>query len=578
MDPRSTADRGRDDAEDASALVSLGRMSRRRFITAAGVAAAAFGGASTLAVPAAAESTLRNLAAGASYGVTAGRPNLSDGEGDETSYPETGNLLTDGQYSGTEFTDAGWRGYLRQDTRTIAIDLGKIGTVQKVLIDYLFYPSAAVYLPNQVRVALSMDGKTWRLAGTAPGDNVGTVNEHRVVGVEVAPTYARYVQVHFDVNGWAFVDEIEVLGTEGIEPGTREPTGEIVKPDSQDPGQFLRQGTGQVGGVKNMFLAYTYWTQSELGEVGKWSAEDLREVITHVDSDSVSTDWMWDTVLLMAGGSELDGYPDQPRWDDLLDRLFEPDINIDALDQAVATARQTLDDDGQTIRLVLPIPNPVATLDRPWGSLNGEELDLNPTRVGAQVSAANRLRVVHWYIDQALQRLRAARHRNFRLAGFYWMREQIAPRSSDSALVQKVSALLHDRPENLRFYWIPWFQSAGFAYWRDYGFDASMMQPNYFFDRILSPTDTSRLELNAEIARWSGQGVELEIDEAALTDAGARQKWLNYLEVDRATSADKAIKGYYWGTRTTFQAMVESTDPEVRAMYDAAYEFIRRSR
>lgn len=92
------------------------------------------------------------------------------------------------------------------------------------------------------------------------------------------------------------------------------------------------------------------------------------------------------------------------------------------------------------------------------------------------------------------------------------------------------------------------------------------------------PIDDSRVRTNAELAKWSGQGVELEIDDAALTNAGARQKWSNYLTVDHELGADKAINAYYWGTRATFTSCVTATDPQVRKTYDLAYNYIRRSR
>ncbi len=554
------------------------RVSRRAFLGAAGVAAAALGGAGLVNATPAAGAELQELAVGASYTVTAGMPDPVDQQGEDSSYPDSGHFLTDGKLAGTEYTDSGWRGYLRQASRTVVIDLGAVGTIHELSVDFLFYPSAAVFLPKDVQFALSLDGTTWHVAGTLPGDNVGIVNGHRVVTLSLPATYARYVQVTFDVNGWCFVDEISARGTRGIETGATPPQGPIEEPVTEDPGEFLKQGTGRVGGVENMFLAYTYDTQSSVGEIGRWSAESLQPVITRVDESGASTDWMWDTVLFVAGGSELDGYPDQRSWDDLLDRLFEPDNDVAALDQAAATAKQSLNDQRHIVRVVLPIPNPVTTTAGPWGSIDGDVLDLNPTRVGEKTSADNRLRVVRWFVDEALRRYNAENNRHIELAGFYWMRESIAPNSSDSVLVQRVSQLLRAVPEHLSFYWIPYYQAAGYQHWQSYGFEASMMQPNYFFDSSLSPTDTYRLERTATMARWSGQGVELEIDDAALTDAGARQKWLNYLAVDQQTGADRAIKGYYWGSRATFAAMVGSTDPDVRHMYDAAYEFIRRSR
>lgn len=549
-----------------------------RLIPAIALTAAMIMGA--LAPPADAEET-HNLAADAPYTVTVGVPDATDAEAQEETYPDPGGALTDGTSAGDEFTDPGWVGYLRQSSRTITLDLGGLQTIESLSTDFLFYPSAAVYLPATVRYSLSTNGTTWRTAGRVDGDNVGIETGHRSVGLSIDPTLARFVRVTFDVNGWGFADEITVQGKDGRTSGARPPTGPKDDPDGETcspDATYLPQGTPEVGGVENAFLAYTYDTKSENGEVGTWRPESLLPVITHTDDDNVPTDWMFDTVLFMAGGSELDGYQDEAAWTDLLDRLFVPGQNVPALNTATADAAGQLGDADHRTKLMLPIPNPVADSDQPWGSIDGRELDLNPERVGEETSAANRLTVVNWFIDETMKRLEATDAEHLDLVGFYWMREAIAPNSSDSRLSVKVSERIHGLDGDLKFYWIPYFQAAGYQHWRSYGFDGSMLQPNYFFNDDLPAGDNSRLDKTTELARCTGQGVEIEGDEAMIDTEDGRTKFQQYLDVFAETGADQALKGYYWGSRKTFEAVVHHDDPEVRAPYDAAYRFIRDSR
>lgn len=549
---------------------------------ATGGAALAVVSSTALAAPSVAATEPRNVAQGAHYTVSASFPDPNYEQSERTSYPDEGFELTDGVLADLDFTDPAWVGYLRQVSRRVVLDLGAVKTLRSLSTNFLYAPEFGIHLPGTVRYSLSLNGSTWHVAGEALGDNTGADTERRTIDLSVQPTYARYVKVTFDVNVWAFVDEITALGTDEIEDGAQAPHGPVEPPDDS-PGSFLPQGLEQVGGVRNAYLAYTYDTRSANGELGTWRAEDFLPVITHVDEQGTPTDWMFDTVLFMAGGSERDAYPTKAEWDDLLDRLFAPGVNVAALNEATRRVTHALDEPGRyRVKVILPIPNPVPDAASPWGALDGEQLDLNPARVGEEASIRNRLRVVSWYVDEALKRFQRDHRDRLELVGFYWMRETVIPQSPDAELTRKVSDLLHGirrgTPRTLRFFWIPYFQAPGFQSWKSYGFDASMLQPNFFFDANLPPQDTRRLEQTSDLARWSGQGVEIEGDRSMLTDPGAREKFLNYLETFRQTGADRALKAYYWGARDVILDVARSNDPEVRATYDAAYEFIRDSR
>ncbi|GAA4205071.1 DUF4855 domain-containing protein [Actinocatenispora rupis] len=551
------------------------------------LAAAAVGTVALVAVTAAPAAAARHgkphagydVAHGKSYTVSVGVPDAERHQTEESAYPDRAKYLTDGALAaGTDFSSPGWVGYLQQVSRTVTLDLGDTKTIDSLSTDWLFYGSAMVWLPGTVRYSLSTDGQTYRVAGEVAGDNTGVTNQHRQVSLSIKPTYARYVRVTFDTNGWTFLDELTVMGTDGVRNGSAAPGGAVDTPVAgcdqtgmSCAGTFLPQGTAQTGGVSDMYLAYTYDTHGSDAAVGTWSADELKPVLTHVNGQGQSDDWMFDTVLFMAGGAD---YPTKADWDDMLDRVFAPGSDVAALDQAAGTAQATLGD--RTVRVVLAIPDPVDSAAAPWGTLDGTTIDLNPERVGQATADANNAKVVDWYVQQATARFNAGPHSHIQLAGFYWMNEAIAPNSSEQVVAQHTAATLH--AQGRKFYWIPAYQSPGFQHWREYGFDASMQQPNYFFSDGIPPGDPSRLDGALDLSRWSGQGMEVEGDSAMLTDAGARQKFLEYLSSFQAAGADRGICGWYWGTKSVLAQTVTSTDPDVRDTYDAAYRFISASR
>ncbi|OIV35632.1 hypothetical protein BIV57_20590 [Mangrovactinospora gilvigrisea] len=523
--------------------------------------------------PGAAAEQPHDVALGAKYTVSTRIPNAQLQAEADAHYPDVGGRsLTDGVRAGAGFTDPGWVGYLQQVGRTMDVDLGSVKTIRSLSMDYLFYQSASVFLPAKVTYALSADGTHWRTAGSAAGNNRGTANEHRAVSLAIAPTYARYVKVVFDTNGYTFADELTVLGTDGRAPGARAPHGPAYRPEPLADQGYQRAGTPRVGGVRDMYLAYTYGPGNPNRAQGMWSDRDLLPIVSHVDTEGRPTDWMFDTVLWMAGGDASE-YQDKAGWTDLIDRQFTPNVDVDALDHAVDTARSSLGGAPHRVKVVLPVPLPTMDSPTPWGELDGQTLDLNPDRVGGAKAAANRLKVVDWLIARSRARFAAGHYRNLDLAGFYWMYERIGPNSSDSALVQQTAASVHSH--RLKFYWIPYYQAPGFQYWRSYGFDAAMLQPNYFFDDTLP---ASRLTSATQLARWAGLGVEVEGDEPMLTSPAAQQKFAAYLDTFHHEGADRALTGWYWGARDTTLGSARSTDPAARHTYDAAYAYLRTSR
>lgn len=140
--------------------------------------------------------------------------------------------LTDGIYGSEDFTDPKWQGHHISDQedkkRTITFDLGEAKSIKRITSNYVHNPTAGVRLPKQVTYRVSNDLNNWLvLANLQPktvissdfisretiywdGEREGVANNNTGV-------FSRYVQVEFEIDSpWVFIDEIEVLGHEGV--------------------------------------------------------------------------------------------------------------------------------------------------------------------------------------------------------------------------------------------------------------------------------------------------------------------------------------------------------------------------
>ena len=159
------------------------------------------------------------------------------------------------------------------------------------------------------------------------------------------------------------------------------------------------------------------------------------------------------------------------------------------------------------------IPYPNENPNTPFGEINGVQPVLSGN---VQAAAKGRLSVVEWYINEVLDRWEKAGFENLRLIGLYWNAESIDTTGIDGRYLPEVGKMV--REHGLKFYWIPWYKAPGYSQWKDLGFDAVMLQPNYMFDHDISRT---RLITAASEARKYGLGMEIkQIALSSLLKAG----------------------------------------------------------
>ena len=129
-------------------------------------------------------------------------------------YPAAGvATLTDG-IRGSWSYNTRWQGFLESDVE-VTIDLGQNRELHEVTADFIQWFSAWVWLPKQVEIALSDDGREFRTIATLRNDYPERAErpEFRAFGWQGADRgrYVRYRAIHNGrPGGWLFTDEIIV--------------------------------------------------------------------------------------------------------------------------------------------------------------------------------------------------------------------------------------------------------------------------------------------------------------------------------------------------------------------------------
>ena len=489
----------------------------------------------------------------------------------EASYYTPG-ALTDGQIaSSVAFSDPEWQEFTRGGARSLVIDMGEVNTVHQMQERFLNYPSAGIYFPRTVTYSLSMNDTDWSVVGIVNSSIPLTskVNQTQTYAVSGLNYQARYVKMTFTVDVNEFADEFQVFGDSGVVGNATIPK---ITPPVTYPNAYLAPGSPQVGGIRNMVLIPNgYYSANPAIE-----NNTVSQLIPYVGYQSPSgaiTDFMFDAVLFTPYGAAPSGgnYGDNNStptnmsdWVYFLDNTFSPTYNLAALDSATAVVKKDLNDPSYKEKVEIAIPYPCPS-DTDFGTINGTQEDLS--------KLADQEQVLSWYVDQVLSRWDSAGYTNLKLVGFYWYSESagFAVNDSEIAMLNYIGNYITGKGKVLN--WIPFKDASGFADWSTLGFDGAWMQPNYSF----SSYPPQELAETAAACKKLGMGIELEIHWNALTDSTLRDKYYQYLNYGVADGyMTGATHAYYQNSGPgTFYTCAESTNPILRKIYDATYQFIK---
>jgi len=514
-----------------------------------------------------------------------------------------GNKQYDG-YCGCEvfFLDKNWIGYNRQVHREITVDLGSKMFIQTVQGGFLQERTAAVELPRTLKVYLSDDGKSWYQGGEHRTNLIAASQEanRQVLGVDNVNASARFVKLEFEVSMFTFIDELEVLGRE---KGGGRPVHTL--PPAEAPADVPAPTLEEAGGVHNMYITYLYPEDTGNGHLGKWTKDDFKHILAHVDESGNRTGWLFDSVLPLSasGGSDYrTDYQQQQSWEAILSKLFVRQSEtvppagvtnsyLTELNAAAEEAQVELGDPSRKIKVVVGVPFPDPGSAK-WGIIDGQEINFNPDVVGEEAAYESRLKAVDWFVGQVTDRFAQGGYENLELAGFYWIHEEISYETMhEEKLMKAIADRVHARSKKL--YWIPFYMANGTNFWKELGFDVVMMQPNYYFASSLAPnqttgqTDLQRLTNAVKAAKRFGMTLEVEgdyhmswkgwapdYDGQIYNSDYARRKYYAYLNEFHKAGLDRSTLVYYLGAKTVLKEMVYDSRDEVREVYDITRGFV----
>ncbi len=301
-----------------------------------------------------------------------------------------------------------------------------------------------------------------------------------------------------------------------------------------------------------------------------WTAENLRPYVACLNAEGQPVSWLFDSFLFIEfatdAGAQLYYYaPDKGRvngadWVWLAESWFRAETGLIGLERCVAELGAALNDSDRRVNVVITLPVPLHQLTE-FSGLPGVDASLDLSR------EEDRRRALTWYMNAVSERFAAADYRHLRLLGFYWTGESVSPEQHET--VRWTADWLHVR--DLRFFWIPYFTASGVEHWRELGFDAMMLQPNYFFD---GDGGLNRLMLAARRARLLGSGVEMEFDGRVFTSDVHYQRYWDYLDAGAAYGwMTGAVQGWYEGGNALGRMMQEGE--RGRSMYEALCRFVQ---
>ncbi|MCL6632151.1 MAG: DUF4855 domain-containing protein [Alicyclobacillus herbarius] len=490
-------------------------------------------------------------------------------------FPDDGSKLTDGIIGPNAWSAHGpWVGYLRQDRHNVTIDLGQTQTLHSLDAWFLQDMASGIYFPRQVEFSVSLDGKHWARVGTAtPSIPISQK------GIYTAPftvahlnVLARYVRYTFYDDVFVFLSEVEAFGLPGIQPGAKRPHPAPSRP-THDLG-YPKAGSKQVFGRRAEVLIPSGYYPSD-PELGVWHADEMLPYVAYLDKQQRIQGRMFDSFLFTpfdkgpSGGSYGTGTATQADWKFFADQLFQSNLQLGALDAAVAKTNAALHQKNWKAKVVIGIPFP--GLISNWGS----GLDFNPNDVGQAQSLANREAAVRWYISYVKQKFSTAGYKHLQLAGFYWQNEsvylQLTP--NDEQLIHDTGRYVHALGP-YTFDWIPYNEATGFRDWRWMQFNTALMQPNYAFT---TGATVQRLQSTAQLAKHYGLGIEMEmhwyITRTDNLGDWARQNYQDYLNAAYQYHYQNSFLAWYQNTTTILDCETSSV-PAIRQVYDETHAFI----
>lgn len=463
------------------------------------------------------------------------------------------------QYQGSLTGTSAWRGFSHQGSRTITVTFPKAVDVTGMKINALQNPSLGVYFPKYVEFDFEQNGK-WYTAGARssaiPLSEQKTMTQtfswNNAEGVE-----ATAVRFTIPVDVWVFVNGLDIQGSttaKGVNANSLTP----VTTTTTKSGPLSPSAPNDYG-INNMLLVET----GANGNSGLWSESDFEPMVAYEDESGKMTKPLFDTILFLPYGAVKDTVSGLTNY---LNDLFKSGQQLSALNQAVAASNTALNRPGYKEKVVLSIPY-FAYGNSDFGTVNGTDINFagsssDPNGVQAREAAEQ------WYLNQLISRWQSANFSNLQLVGLYWDEEQYRETMpGEEQMVQ--FAVDEAKSVNLPLFWIPYYGAGGVWDWKQLGFTAAWIQPNYVEQG--ENANLQRMTSAANTAISAGLGIEIEL---AGIDSASQQLYDNSLAQLSADGLgeNQVSHAYYDGSKLLLTS-AESTGSE-RIAYNTTASFI----
>ena len=257
-----------------------------------------------------------------------------------------------------------------------------------------------------------------------------------------------------------------------------------------------------------------------------WTPERFEKTVAYTDENG-QEHWLFDNMIMMELWDDdfkvtysiaNDGrYSSRKEhWERQLDYWFDAENGFAALDKCVADVASRIGKPSTKRGIIFSLPDPVyfehytkAMKDENrntvyWGDLEGVALDFSKTE--------DRIKAYLWLVDQVRARFAEAGYKYVELIGFYVLSEELSvpggwryEYKEHDKTIKAVADYCHSLNEGL--YWVPYAMAPGIERSKDFGFDLTVMQPNYYWTDAKWSWDQIEKKI-----RDYGLGMELEFE------------------------------------------------------------------
>ncbi len=458
-------------------------------------------------------------------------------------------VLTDGKKAAVNDIHNGQFFKFQSSSAPIEIyyDLGDVAAVSEFTAQFTHHMPWGVAAPYKIFVYLSDDSEHWYSAGSAdvnPQSDICLVDVSLKLKKTVA---ARYICFYMLTSNWVGIGELEAWGTTSVS-GAKSLAESGLKTKEEAALGYYKPDESILNGAKDLCLLY------HGKSLDGYTEKTLLPYLAYVDTEGNIKDTMFDSFLfLLSGGfpsgtSGSQGYT-QADMEWVVNDLFTEGENILALEETAGKVKEALglDEDfkyGLTVAVYQAYP---------------DDSDLQ-----------KRINAIKDQIAMFEEKYNQYDFKNIELVAYYWFDEGVYDENNEVKLVKSISDFVHSK--GLDFYWIPWYCAPGVDSWQDHGFDVACMQPGYVFrEDVLD----SRMENAAEIAKYFGMGIEIEIGYDSLKNEKLYRRYLEYLSAGARYGYMTDCVHMYYQEITIYYTASQSKDEKIRKIYDYTYMFIK---